>query len=175
MVGTKWSKNDEKFLVDNYYTTKLDELSKELGRTISSIRLKAKGLGLYRSKQKMVQYHPEANSKIKEILGDYLNDLNSSRKKIQKWIDRIDKHEKINALDLTALANSMNSLNKSIETLAKLYKLVEKEETKIGTVNINMNIYDLMQTANEIMTPDQRSLYSKTLKDKGIVEEVMKP
>lgn len=174
MAGS-WSRKDEKFLSDNFYTTDIKVIASKLKRSVSAVRNKGHQLGLYKSKKKITSIYPESSQQIKDVLGEYIDDLDSSRKTLKKWVERLDGSGRVRAGDLVALSKSMDSLNKSIETLAKIYGILEKKETHIENVNINMNIYQLIQAANEVMQPDQRIRFIKNLKSKGVIDEVLIP
>lgn len=176
-----WTRKEIEFLESNYYKMTKEELAKELGRTWEAIRAKARKLGLYKKGSRVAEYYPDTSRLVKEFWEEKLGMLDRNLTRLEKWIDVLEEQRVetglINNRDLMALAKAVDAIRAVITDVARYLGVIEskKETTNIKNLTINMNVMSLIQTANEIMTPEQRNEFMKRLKSQKIVEEVMKP
>ena len=177
----KWSKSDLKFLEENYRKLGPEELSQKLGRSWSSIQAKARKLGLYRRGAKVSEYYPDTSKLVKEFWEEKLQMLDRNLTRLEKWIDQLESQRvetgMMNNRDLLALAKAIDAMRAVVTDVARYLGVIESgnKTTKIENMTVNLNVIGMIQIANEIMTPEQRSEFMAKLKQKGIVEEVMVP
>lgn len=157
----------------------VEEIARELGRDVRAVEQKARALGLYKSKRKIAEYHPDLNEKIRKFWEEQVAVLEEQVDRLKRLMDYLEQkrvaEDKFSHRDLTAIAKAVGELRQIITDVAKYLGIIEKEDVSIGTVNINVNLYQLVQIANEIMTPEQRHAFMQKLKEKGIVEEIYTP
>lgn len=169
-----WSDEETKYLVENWSTKTPEELSKKLNRGLSALKKKARTLGLFRSKKKQATYFPEISEKAKTHLEELLPLLMKNTNRLDKWLDQLESRianmNNMSAKDILALAKAVESFNRSVAEMKELSGLLEKN-LKVENLTVNMNVYGLMQIANEIMDETQRTRYIEAAKSRGIVYE----
>jgi len=175
VVPKRWSDKDKKFLVDNWSTKTTEEIAKTLDRGIKGIETQARSLGLYRSRRKQAEYFPEISESAKSDLEELLPLIKKNTVRLDNWLNKLeevlDNSGKMSAKDILALAKAVESFSKSSSTLQELAGLIEKANINVENMHVNMNVYSLMQVANEVMAPDQRVEFAGKLKDRGVVYE----
>jgi hypothetical protein len=116
--GIKWTKEEIKFLKENYMSMEYIEIAKKLGRTMSSVRNKRYKLDLQRKHRKWT------TKEIEKIVKKYTeNELrgNLDLKSLAKELNRntTDICEKASELGLTSMNRSINDKLKDVHSKAQ--------------------------------------------------------
>ena len=174
-----WTDAEVRKLISMWFEKDVREIARELGRSVGAVEEKAKKLGLYRSRRKLAEYHPDLNEKVRKFWEEQVKVLEEQVDRLKRLMDYLEQkriaEDRFTHRDLTAIAKAVGELRQIITDVARYLGIIERENLNVGTVNINVNLYQLVQIANEVMTPEQRQAFMNRLKEKGIIEEVYKP